>query len=90
MTPNLITAVANTAGVLMPANTFRNGAYIENPLASPVYIDQSSNPAYAPPSMTIPPVDVNGIPGFSQFPGNCTEQWYYKTAASGNFTLWTW
>lgn len=90
MTPTKITAVANTAAQLLTANNFRNGARIENPLSSPIYIDQVSTPAFGPPSLRVPPANASGDPGVYTFDGTSIEAWYYKTAGAGDFTVHTW
>lgn len=90
MTPTKITAVANSADVLLLANSYRNGARIENPLPSAIYIDQISNPSYGPPSIRVPPANASGDSGVYVFDQAPQEAWYYKTAGSGDFTVHTW
>lgn len=85
-----VTAVANTAAQLVPADSFRNGARVENPLAVPIYVSTASTPTSGPPSITVPPVDAYGNPGWYTFDGTCIEQWFYKTASAGDFTVTTW
>jgi hypothetical protein len=90
MMPIKITAVANTAGLLLSANLFRNGARVENPLSAPIYVGVSSDPSLGPPSLYVPPANAMGDPGSYVFDGTCLEAWYYKTTGSGDFTVHTW
>lgn len=90
MIPAKLTAVANTPALLLGADGCRNGARLENPLSSPIWVGQSSDPALGPPSLRVPPANAAGDPGVYVFDGSCREVWYYKTAADGDFTVHSW
>lgn len=90
MTSAKLTAVANTAGLLLSVNNGRNGARIENPLSVPLWIDTASDPTAGPPSLRVPPANAAGDPGVYVFDGSCREPWYYKATGAGDFTVHTW
>lgn len=89
MTQQTITAVANTAGVLLAAG-IRSGARVENYLTSPIYISKTNPPSLGAPSIRVPPVNAAGDCGVYCFDGAPQEDWYYKTAGAGDFGVVTW
>lgn len=86
------TAVANAAAELMPFDISRLSARVQNPLASPIYLSKANPPLMTIESIYVPPASTSGIPGEWRFDdqNSCYEQWFYITAASGDFGLRTW
>lgn len=83
-----VTAVANVAGVLLTTMS-RAGGRIQNPFSVPIWLDVQSNPAYGPPSICVPAANAAG-PGEYIFDDQPYQDWWYKTAASGDFAMQTW
>lgn len=90
MNPTKITAVANVAGTLLPADNGRNGARIQNRLMAPLWIGKVNPPDVGDPSLYVAPAGTTGDPGYYTFDGTCTEAWYYITTGAGSFTVHTW
>lgn len=90
MTPWKLTAVANTPGLMLPADPGRNGARIQNPFTFPIWIDRVASPLSGEPSLYIAPADASGHRGWYVFDGYCGEAWYYVTAGAGDFGGHTW
>lgn len=89
MLQQLITASANTAGTLLTAG-IRSGGRVENYLASPIYVSRTNPPVMGAPSIRVPPVNASGDCGVYTFEAPPQEDWFYKTAGSGDFGVVTW
>lgn len=83
-----MTAVADTPGILL-TTTSRAGGRIQNPFSQPIWLDQTNNPPYGPPSICVPAANAAG-PGEYIFDAEPYQDWWYKTAASGDFAMQTW
>lgn len=85
-----ITAVANTVGTLMPFDSQRVGAFVQNPLAQPVWLSLDPLAPMAAPSLRVPAGNSRGDSGEFIFDGPSYELWYYQTAGAGDFTVSKW
>lgn len=84
-----ITSVANTVDTLMIAGPARIGAWIQNPLASVIWVSGDPTCPGAAPSIQVPAAS-NGVSGQYKFDSAPRGQSYYRCASSGDFTLLTW
>lgn len=86
-----ITAAANTQALLLdPDPGYPFAGLVQNHLTEHVWISKASNPTLGPPSLCVPKANAAG-PGEYRFDyPSYSETWYYKTAASGDFTVAYW